>query len=184
MTLREPGRAAAGLAAAVVLGVLTAFGQEHLPAELHSVANSAASWSLVAFAVAAYAVAPGRSSARSWAASAAVAMVRSAPACGGRDGGGEPARRDHHRRLDVAGLLGSPSRRGGRPADAGQLAAAKAFRPSAGLPPRRRWSWHSLSGRSIESTCWVSCDGHRDCRRRTHGREIAESRAGDHPSST
>lgn len=73
-------RTAVGLTITFGLGVLTAFGQEHLPAELHSVANSSASWSLVAFLVAMYVV-PGppqgltESSARRWIGSAIVAMA-------------------------------------------------------------------------------------------------------------
>lgn len=72
-------RPAVGLTIAFALGVLTAFGQEHLPEELHSVANSSASWSLVAFLVAVYAVSapqpPEKSSTSRWAAAAIVAMA-------------------------------------------------------------------------------------------------------------
>lgn len=73
-------RPAVELAAAFVLGVLTSFGQQYLPEELHAVANSAASWSLIAFTTAAYAVparfdALAQSSTRRWVASALVAMA-------------------------------------------------------------------------------------------------------------
>ena len=44
-------RSAAVGVVALTLGVLTAFAQEWLPTQLHSLANSAASWALIAFAL-------------------------------------------------------------------------------------------------------------------------------------
>ena len=44
-------RSAAVGIVALTLGVLTAFAQEWLPTQLHSLANSAASWALIAFAL-------------------------------------------------------------------------------------------------------------------------------------
>lgn len=54
-------RSAAMAVVALTLGVLTAYAQEWLPSQMHSLANSASSWALVAFALSLLATTAGMS---------------------------------------------------------------------------------------------------------------------------